>query len=100
MTHPPVLFLPDFTKEFVIKCDASGVGIGIVLMQNIQQFAFLCHTLKGRNLLLFTYEKEMLALAVPVKKKSRYLLGSTFIIQTDHHNLKYLLEKKVGTPAQ
>lgn len=68
MTNPPVLSLPNFTKNFVIKCDTSGVVIGSVLMQNNRLIASLSQALKGKHLFIFTDEKELLALVVVVKK--------------------------------
>lgn len=68
MVNPPVLALPDFSKEFVIECDASRRGIGTVLMQQGRPPAYLSQALKGRTLNLSTYEKELLALVVSVQK--------------------------------
>jgi hypothetical protein len=57
MSTPPVLGLPDFTKKFVIECDASGAGIGTVLMQEGRPLAYLSQGLKGKSLFLSTYKK-------------------------------------------
>jgi hypothetical protein len=100
MLLPPVLRLPDFNQPFVIECDASGSGLGAVLMQDRQPIAFLSKALKGRALLLSTYEKELLSLVTAVQHWRPYLLGHTFKVKTDHQALKFLLEQKMGTPSQ
>lgn len=92
MTTTPVLALLDFTKEFIVECDASGTGIGAVLQQLGRSIAYTSKALSGRNLGLSTYEKEMLAMVHVVLKWRTYLLGRHFKVKTDHHSLKYLLE--------
>ncbi|KAF5443243.1 hypothetical protein F2P56_035816, partial [Juglans regia] len=100
VSTPPVLRLPNFSQKFVIECDASGCGVGAVLMQEGQPIAYLSKALKGTALALSTYEKELLALVTAVHKWRPYLLGQTFIVKTDQQSLKYLLEQKVGTVKQ
>jgi hypothetical protein len=97
VTSPLVLRLPDFSQPFVIECDASGTGLGAVLMQGGRPLAFLS---KGRTLLLSTYEKELIALVTAVQKCRPYLLGHPFIVRTDHQALMFLLEQQVGIMAQ
>jgi hypothetical protein len=62
MCTTPVMDLPDFTKTFVLECDASRRGIGVVLMQDGQPLAFTSKQLLERHLGQSIYEKEMLAI--------------------------------------
>ena len=92
VSKPLVLALPDFNQTFIIECDASGSGLGAVLMQNHRPLAFHSQVLKGKALQLSTCERELLALVTAVHKWRPYILGKPFIIKTDQQSLKYILE--------
>lgn len=45
MISPPMLGLQDFTKIFLVECDASRVAIGEILIQDGRDLAYLSQAL-------------------------------------------------------
>jgi hypothetical protein len=100
MCSTPDLALPDFTKTFILECDAFGKGIGAVLMQDGKPLAFTSKQLSEQHLGQSIYEKEMLAIMYVVDLWHPYLLGQRFQIKIDHQSLKYFLEQKIASSMQ
>uniref|UniRef100_A0A2N9I8K8 Reverse transcriptase n=1 Tax=Fagus sylvatica TaxID=28930 RepID=A0A2N9I8K8_FAGSY len=86
----PLLALPNFSKTFEIECDASGIGIGAVLMQEKRPIAYFNEKLNGAALNYPAYDEELYALVRALETWQHYLWPKEFVIHTDHESLKHL----------
>ncbi|WVZ23582.1 hypothetical protein V8G54_002126 [Vigna mungo] len=100
LTQSPVLALPNFSKVFVVDVDASGSGIGVVLMQDHHPIAFISRVLNMQQQSLSTYEKKLLEVVFAVQKWRHYLLNRHFVIRIDHRSLQYILSQILTTTFQ
>jgi hypothetical protein len=100
LIHAPVLALPNFAEAFSLETDASGSGIGAVIMQQGRPIAYFSAALCPKNAAMSTYEKEALAIIEALKRWCHYFLGSKLIIKTDQQSLKYITEQRVAEGIQ
>ncbi|GJT16232.1 reverse transcriptase [Tanacetum coccineum] len=101
LMQTPVLTLPDFSKDFVIQTDASGSGIGAILLQDGHPISYFSKQMSLRLQQASTYVWEMFAITEAVKRWRQCLLGRPFpTIQTDHQSLRSIVNQTIQTPEQ
>jgi hypothetical protein len=90
LTHTSLLQLPDFNKTFELECDASGIGLGGVLLQEGKLVAYFSEKLSGPILNYSTYDKELYALVRTLETWQHYWWPKEFVIHSDHESLKHI----------
>jgi hypothetical protein len=103
----PVIAIPDFSgkSKFELHTDASDLGISAILTQigpdgveRVVQYA--SRMLTKQELKWHTQEKEALAIVWGCNRFRSYLLGSKFILRTDHHSVHWLMRSDKGKLAR
>jgi hypothetical protein len=94
----PALKYPDFTKHFVLTCEASGFAVGAILSQGElgqdKPICFASRTLNKAEQNYSTIEKELAAIVWACRHFRPYLLGRPFTIVTDHKPLTWMFSVK------
>jgi hypothetical protein len=85
-----VLAQPDITKPFDVYCDASGTGLGYVLMQEGRVISYSLRQLRRHEENYSTHDVELAAVVMALRTWRYYLLGNVVHIYTDHKNLRYI----------
>ncbi|KAJ4960597.1 hypothetical protein NE237_020507 [Protea cynaroides] len=81
-------------QPFVLYTDASGLGLGCVLIQREQVVAYASRQLKTHEKNYPTHDLKLATVVHAVKIWRHYLYGEKFQIKSDHKSLTYLFNQK------
>ena len=100
ISNHPILHIPDVTRPFILRTDASETGLGAVLLQEFDDekfpVAFASRKLLDRERRYSTIERECLAVVWAVQKFEAYLYGREFVLEVDHEPLRALRRGKLA----
>ncbi|GJU22991.1 putative reverse transcriptase domain-containing protein [Tanacetum coccineum] len=90
----PILALPEGSEDFVVYCDASHKGLGVVLMQREKVIAYASRQLKIHEKNYTTHDLELGSVVFALKIWRHYLYGTKCTVFTDHKSLQHILDQK------
>jgi hypothetical protein len=82
--------MPDMEKPFSIYCDASGQGLGCVLMQDNHVVAYASRQLRKHEEKYLTHDLELATMVPALKIWMHYIIGKRCEVYSDHKSLKYI----------
>jgi hypothetical protein len=103
----PILRVPDPLLLFILETDTSKWALGAVLQQcdelgQLYPCSYLSKTFSPAERNYNIHDRELLAVIHSFEEWQHLLHGSPtpVLIQTDHHNLTYFMEKRILLPRQ
>ncbi|GJT60640.1 putative reverse transcriptase domain-containing protein [Tanacetum coccineum] len=90
----PILALPEGSEDFVVYCDASHKGLGVVLMQREKVISYASRQLKIHEKNYTTHDLELGSVVFSLKLWRHYLYGTKCTVFTDHKSLQHILNQK------
>ncbi|GKB36238.1 putative reverse transcriptase domain-containing protein [Tanacetum coccineum] len=94
LCNAPILSLPDGVEDFEVYCDASGQGLGCVLMQRGNVIAYASRQLKIHENNYTTHDLELGVVVFDLKTWRHYLYGTKSVIYTDHKSFQHIFDQK------
>jgi hypothetical protein len=94
-TSYPVLRTPDWEKPFTVETDASGYGLGAVILQDFEDgtlpVACFSRSFQPAEINYDAHDKELAAVVFAFKEGRPFLLGAKHqvVVKSDHKNLSY-----------
>ncbi|GKC98047.1 putative reverse transcriptase domain-containing protein, partial [Tanacetum coccineum] len=88
------LALPEGSENFVVYCDASRKGLGVVLMQREKVIAYASRKPRIHDNNYTTHDLELGAVVFALKMWRHYLYGTKCVMFTDHKSLQHILDQK------
>ncbi|GJS40635.1 putative reverse transcriptase domain-containing protein [Tanacetum coccineum] len=89
-----VLSLLERMENFVVYCDASHKGLGVVSMQKEKVIDYASRQLKTYEKNYTTHDLELGAVVFALKVWRHYLPGINYTMFTDHKSLQHILDQK------
>ncbi|GJS43416.1 putative reverse transcriptase domain-containing protein [Tanacetum coccineum] len=90
----PIMALPKGSEDFVVYCNASHKGLGVVLMQREKVIAHASRQLKVYEKNYTTHDLELGSVVFAPKLWRHYLYGTRCTVFTDHKSLQHILDQR------
>ena len=99
ITKACTLFYPDYDLQWILRTDASDVGVGAVLLQvrdgKLEPILFLSKKFSTEATSWSPYDKEGYGVFYAVQQCEYYLRCKPFVLETDHRNLLWMKNSQV-----